>query len=47
MTPLRIAILGSTRGSNLVPIVAAIKDKTLNAEIGIVISNKTIRREFR
>ena len=41
MTPLRIAILGSTRGSNLVPIVAAIKDKTLNAEIGIVISNKT------
>ncbi len=38
--PLRIAILGSTRGSNLEPIVVAINNKTLNAEISIVISNK-------
>jgi phosphoribosylglycinamide formyltransferase-1 len=40
MRPLRIAILGSTRGSNLIPIAEAINHKTLNAEITIVISNK-------
>jgi phosphoribosylglycinamide formyltransferase 1 len=37
---LRIAILGSTRGTNLVPIVEAIRAQRLAAEIVIVVSNK-------
>ncbi|MGQ3889473.1 phosphoribosylglycinamide formyltransferase [Legionella sp. CNM-1927-20] len=37
---IRLGILGSTRGSNLVAIVEAIKQKTLNASIEIVVSNK-------
>jgi phosphoribosylglycinamide formyltransferase-1 len=40
MKPIKIAILGSTRGTNLVPIIDAISHGRLNAEIKIVISNK-------
>ncbi len=36
----RLAILGSTRGSNLLPIIKAIDDGLLPARIEIVISNK-------
>lgn len=36
----RLAILGSTRGSNLLPIIKAINDGLLPAQIDIVISNK-------
>src|SRR5476651_2138725 len=38
---MRIAILGSTRGSSMQPIIDAIKQNELAAEIGIVISNKS------
>jgi len=37
---IRIGILGSTRGTNLAAIQQAIEQKTLDAEIAIVISNK-------
>ena len=42
MTPpiLHLAILGSTRGTNLQAIIEAIAAKKLNAQIDIVISNK-------
>lgn len=40
MKPLKIAILGSTRGTNLVPIVDAIHRGELAAEIVVVLSNK-------
>lgn len=36
----RLAILGSTRGTNLLPIIKAINDGLLHATIEIVISNK-------
>ncbi len=36
---LRLGILGSTRGTNLLPILTAIKSGALSAEIAIVISN--------
>ena len=38
---IRLGILGSTRGTNLLALVEAIKDKKLNAAIEIVISNKS------
>lgn len=38
--PVRLAILGSTRGSNLVPILAAVREGRLHAEIAVVISNR-------
>src|SRR5688500_8933936 len=37
---LKLGILGSTRGSNLLPIVDAIHQGVLKAEIKIVLSNK-------
>lgn len=37
---IRLGILGSTRGTNLTAIINAIADKTLNAVISVVISNK-------
>lgn len=37
---IRLGILGSTRGSNLVPIIKAIQNQRLNASIEVVISNK-------
>lgn len=37
---IRLAILGSTRGTNMLTIIDAIKQKQLNAEIKIVLSNK-------
>lgn len=37
---LRLGILGSTRGTVMVPIIEAITNKELNAEIAIVASNK-------
>jgi phosphoribosylglycinamide formyltransferase-1 len=40
MKPIQLAILGSTRGTNLIPIVEAIRTKTLAAEIAVVVSNK-------
>jgi phosphoribosylglycinamide formyltransferase-1 len=40
MSRVRLGILGSTRGSNLVPIVEAIQSERLNASIEVVISNK-------
>lgn len=40
MRALKIAILGSTRGSNLEPIISAINNKELDAKISVVISNK-------
>ena len=36
----RLAVLGSTRGTNLQPIYAAIQSRQLNASLEIVISNK-------
>ena len=39
-TPLRIGILGSTRGTSLQPIIDAIEQQKLNAQIVSVISNK-------
>jgi phosphoribosylglycinamide formyltransferase 1 len=40
MKPLHLAILGSTRGSLLPPIRAAIQNNTLNAKIEVVASNQ-------
>ena len=40
MKPLRIAILGSTRGTDMLPIMAAIDRQEINAAIVIVLSNK-------
>jgi phosphoribosylglycinamide formyltransferase-1 len=40
MPKLRLAILGSTRGSSMKAIIDAIKLKQLDAHIGLVISNK-------
>lgn len=37
---IRLGILGSTRGTNLLAIIDAIKQKKLSASIEIVISNK-------
>lgn len=37
---MRIAIIGSTRGTNFVSLMAAIAEKTLRASIEVVISNK-------
>src|ERR1700722_309920 len=37
---MRLGILGSSRGTNLQPIIAAIQQKSLSASIEIVISNK-------
>ncbi len=37
---LRLAILGSTRGTNMMPIMEAISRDTLDAKIEIVISNQ-------
>lgn len=37
---MRLGILGSTRGTNLVPILQAISDKRLSADVAVVISNK-------
>ena len=39
-TTLHLAILGSTRGTNLQAIIEAIAGKKLNAQIDVVISNK-------
>lgn len=36
----KIAILGSTKGTSMQPVIEAIKNKTLNASIELVISNK-------
>lgn len=38
---IHLAILGSTRGSNLPPIIQAIEQNELNADIRVVISNKS------
>ncbi|CDZ77880.1 Phosphoribosylglycinamide formyltransferase [Legionella massiliensis] len=38
---IRLAILGSTRGTNLTAIVEAINQKRLNASIELIISNKS------
>lgn len=38
--PLKLAMLGSTRGSILPPIVQALRDRSLNAEIAMVLSNQ-------
>jgi phosphoribosylglycinamide formyltransferase 1 len=38
---IRLGILGSTRGTNLLAIIEAIKNKKLDASIEIVISNKS------
>lgn len=38
---LRLAVLGSTRGTNLLPIIHAIADKHLSASIEVVMSNKS------
>jgi len=40
MTPLRLAILGSTRGSNLLGLIEAISQKKLAATIELVLSDK-------
>lgn len=40
MSVIRLAILGSTRGTGMLPIIAAIQDKSLSASIEIVMSNK-------
>ena len=37
---LRLGILGSTNGTDLKAIISAIKNKSLNAEISVVVSNK-------
>lgn len=37
---MRLGILGSTRGSHLLPIIEAIQNKTLSATISVVLSNK-------
>ena len=38
--PLRVAILGSTNGTNLIPILEAINKKVLNAEVSLILSDK-------
>ncbi len=38
--PLRIGVIGSTRGTSLQPVIDAITNNTLNASIALVISNK-------
>ncbi len=38
--PLRIAVLGSTKGSDLIPIINAINAKRINSEIVLVLSDK-------
>jgi phosphoribosylglycinamide formyltransferase-1 len=40
MKTIRLAILGSTRGTDMLPIIAAIADQQLAATIAVVISNK-------
>ena len=37
---LRLGILGSTKGTDLEAIISAIQNKSLNAEISVVVSNK-------
>jgi phosphoribosylglycinamide formyltransferase-1 len=37
---IRLGILGSTRGSSMLPIIEAIKQNQLSAQINVVISNK-------
>ncbi|MDE4994825.1 phosphoribosylglycinamide formyltransferase, partial [Francisella tularensis subsp. holarctica] len=41
MSKLNIVILGSTRGTNMQAIIDAIENKQLNAQISLVISNKS------
>ena len=41
MHKLKIAILGSTRGTSMQPIIEAIKNDDLNASLDIVISDKS------
>lgn len=38
--PIRLGVLGSTRGSDLQPIIEAIESRSLNAKVSVVISNK-------
>lgn len=38
---LNLAVLGSTRGTNLLPLIAASRDETLSATIQMVLSNKS------
>ena len=38
--PVRVAVLGSTKGSSLQPVIDAIENNELNAEIVAVVSNK-------
>ena len=40
MKSLRLAILGSTKGTNMLRLVAAIQQKKLPASIDVVISNR-------
>jgi phosphoribosylglycinamide formyltransferase-1 len=40
MKPIRLGILGSTRGTDMLALIAAIKQRELNATIEVVISNK-------
>ncbi len=40
MKALRLGILGSTRGTDMLPMIAAIKEKKLQASIEVVVSNK-------
>lgn len=37
---MRLGIIGSTRGTNLLPIIEAIQNNTLSAEMAVVLSNK-------
>ena len=37
---IRVGVLGSTRGSSMLPIVEAIKQHRLDAALSVVISNK-------
>ena len=39
-SPKKVAVLGSTRGSSLQPVIDAIESGSLNAEIAVVISNR-------
>ena len=40
MSMLRLAVLGSTRGTNLLHVIAAIEQQRLSAEIAVVLSDK-------
>ncbi len=40
LSPKKVAVLGSTRGSSLQPVIDAIESGNLNAEIALVISNR-------